>query len=188
MVPRCSLDPVDARAPLRDIEIDFHHPLLGPDRVGGHGKRQLQPLAYEGPPVPKEKVLRRLHRDGARAPRRLSRHRIVYDGLELIPVDPAVIAELTVLRHHDGAHEIGRYVLEINPSAVITLQCRKIRQHQGRNRSDKLRPVQQDQHIGPKEQKKNCDDYGPENPGPPPPLCRRRNLLVLLQCLDFQYQ
>jgi hypothetical protein len=133
-------------------------------------------------------VLRRLHWNGARAPRRLSGHGIVDHGLQLVPVDPTVIAELPVLGHHHRPHEIGRDVFKLDPTTVIALQRDEIGQHQRRDRSNDIDAIEQDQEVGSRKQEKSRDQHGPDDPRPLPPPLRRYNLLVLLQCLDFQCQ
>ena len=106
-----------ARPPFGDVEIDLHHAPLAQHKVDPERERELEDLAHNGAPRPKEQVLGGLLCDG-RAAAHLGEIVGVLDrGAQLAEVDPVVGAKTRVLGQDDRERQRRRNRPERCPGA-----------------------------------------------------------------------
>ena len=184
----CRFCTIDAGPPFGDVEIEFHHPPFAPDEICRQRQRQLHSLANERAAIPQEQVLGCLHRDRRGATGCFTFQCIGDDATHLHPVDAVVNAELAILRHHHRSHQIGRYILEGDPLAIIATKKQEIAQHQCRNRMDEAGCVKDDQDIGQyHDDDRNQCDLPPAPPQGLTPSSRTAGRHVLFLPTSFRY-
>jgi hypothetical protein len=118
MVSGRRLRPVDAVAPLDDVQVDLQDPMLPPYELEQEGEVRLEALPDPASALPEEHVPGTLHRDRPRAVQVAAAMASVVgeratDGGD---VDPAMEEEACVLCRDDRAEKRGVHLVERHPA------------------------------------------------------------------------